>query len=263
MASLNSGRALPRHHTPYDFKQQLAEEAKNQHYVDLLFMPHTVVDMSKDKVEQKNGNDFFLYPENDTESAPIRCENKFENKTTGNFVVEFISYDRPRIAPGWVFTSKCASLMSWFPTGEVCVWQMAELREWAFEHINRFNGTTARNRKYLTWNLCAPIEIALKELPSSRVLDLRYELGFVNTSDARNIISAKLKEQRQCTAKELVEHLRNLPRESTPCAVDRARLIDSMQIIEKKNLMQNFHVDMIDELPLEYGLRGSNRTMYS
>lgn len=259
MALATNGRASPCSSAVYNFKQQLAVEAENQQYMELLFMPHTVVDMTQDKREQKNGNDFFLYPCGDTDSTPIRVENKFEAKVTGNFVLEFVSYDRPKLAPGWVFTSRCSTLLSWFPTGEVCVWQMSELRKWAFERIRRYSSTTTLNPSYLTWNLLPKIEDALRELPNSRVLDLRYELGFENKTKRKNLISAELKELRGCTVEELILHLQRFPRESKPAAARDDHLVRCMQILEERNFMRNHprHLSMIDKLPADYQLQGS------
>lgn len=259
MSSVKSGRAYSRPGNVYNFKQQLAVEAETQQYMDLLFMPHSVVDMTQDKREQKNGNDFFLYPLNDTDPTPIRVENKFETKTSGNFALELVSYDRPKLAPGWMFTSKCATLMSWFPTGEVCVWQMSELRKWCYELIEELNSTTTMNPSYLSWNVLPKLEDALIAMPNSRVIDLGYELGFQNKSDKASLITAKTKELRMCTVQELVAHLQSMPRESRPKPVQEAQVHRCMQLIEKRNFMRRnkSHLAMIDSLPKAFGLQGS------
>ena len=238
----------------HSFDERLKDEAACEPKVELLFYPHRVEDVSKVKTEQKNGNDFFLHPYlPHQDSLYIRAENKFETFATGRIALELVSVDRPTIKPGWMFTSRTAWLLSWFPTGDVLALPMQALRELLLENPARNQATTALNRSYLSWSALEDINWLVTQLPDARVLDLRYELG--ETCEKASMIRGAARKQ-ICTADELVELMARRPNESRPEAVSEERLVQYMQQLAPKNRMRTneSHARMISRLPKNWNL---------
>jgi len=236
------------------FQDRLADEATCEPKVELLFYPHHVQDVSKVKTEQKNGNDFFLYPNLPKRPGMyVRAENKFEKYATGRIALELVSVDRPTLKPGWMFTSKTAWLLSWFPSGDVVALPMQALRELLLANPARHQATTARNPGYLSWSALEDINWLLTQLDDARVLDLRYELG--ETCEKSSMLRGSARDK-LCKADELVELMMQRPQESTPFDVSQAQLVEFMRELAPKNRLRTdaAHARMIAKLPSSWAL---------
>ena len=233
-----------------DFNEQLAVEAKNEGMATLLFAPNRLLDVSKVKAEQKNGTDFMLEPLNSDGSfgAEIRCENKFETYSGGRLTLEAVSVDY-NLTPGWMFTSKTAWLLSWFPkSGDLIALPMDALRDLVMPNWARHQSTTAYNRNYLSWSALEDINYLLSSLENARALDLRYEIGA--TPDEPTQVKGAGREK-LCTAEELTALMRTQPRESTPRPVTRDELVAVMRKLAPVNRKgkQADHAARIKALP--------------
>lgn len=238
----------------HDFNERLKDEAAGEPKVTLVFHPHRVQDVSKVREEQKNGNDFFLHPAlPGCEELFVRVENKFETGATGRVALELVSVDRPMLKAGWMFTSRAAWLLSWFPSGDVLALPMQALRELLLANPARHQATTAWNRGYLSWSALEDINWLLTTLDDARVLDLRYELGEVceRPSMVRGDALAK-----RCTAEALVELMAARPTQSQPVDVDAAGLVEVMRELAPKNRkrLEQTHARMISGLPRSWNL---------
>lgn len=239
----------------HPFSSYVKQEAEDALRMNLLFAPHVLEDVSHTKAEQKNGTDFFLRLLGEPESAGfIRLENKFEQYTSGNATFEFVSYDRPRLAPGWIFTSKAAWVLSWFRTGEICCWPMQELREFCINNAGSSMATTALNRTYLSWNKLERINSLLLALENARVLDLRHEIGQESTGKP-NLVKGGAR-QKCCTVNEFLRLASTCARESTPYVPSDAELQSHMRQLAGLNLKRNDskHQQFIEKLPAEWGI---------
>lgn len=238
----------------HSFDARLQDEAACEPKVELLFFPHRVHDVSKIRTEQKNGNDFFLYPSSPEQSELcIRAENKFETRATGRIALELISVDRPTLKAGWMLTSRTAWLLSWFPSGDVVALPMQALRELLLANPARHQATTAWNRGYLSWSALEDINWLVERLDDARVLDLRYELG--ERCEQNSMIRGAAREKR-CTTDELVALMSARPLESTPLNLAPKDLVDYMRQLAPKNRMRAdaTHARMIAGLPDAWGL---------
>lgn len=238
-------------HHPFD--AYVAQEALDAVRTHLLFAPHILDDVSHVKTEQKNGNDFLLRLLSDEQgAAPIRIENKFEQYCTGNVTFEYVSCDRPRIAPGWVFTSKAGWLLSWFPTGEVLCWPMQELREYLLGSQLTHVSTTALNKRYLSWSRLERISELLTKMPNARVLKLGYEIG--ETPEVSKSLVYGAARSKICTCTELIELMRKMPRESSPVPQPQEELVEHIRALSLRNLKRNTpsHRAYIEALPVHW-----------
>jgi hypothetical protein len=238
----------------HPFQARLDDEASCEPKVELLFYPHHVQDVSKVKTEQKNGNDFFLYPNLPKHQGMyVRAENKFEKYATGRIALELVSVDRPTLKPGWMFTSKTAWLLSWFPSGDVVALPMQALRELLLSNPARHQATTARNPSYLSWSALEDINWLVMQLDDARVLDLRYELG--ENCEKSSMIRGSARDKR-CKADELVELMTQRAQESTPADVSSEQLVEYMRELAPKNRLRTdeAHARMIARLPKSWGL---------
>lgn len=238
----------------HGFNARLADEAAHDGQSELLFAPHRLTDVSKVKVEQKNGNDFLLELLNHdgSYSEPIRCENKFESYSSGRLTLEWVSVDRPSLTPGWMVTSKTAWLLSWFEkTGDLIALPMDEIRKLVLPRPARNKSTTALNRSYLSWNTLEDINYLLANTPNARVLDLRYELG--QTPERPSMVCGRALEKR-CTSDELTALMRELPRESTPLKLGHDQLLQIMKELAPVNLKKfdDKHAARIKSLPWSF-----------
>jgi hypothetical protein len=253
LRSSANGSSFARFHP---FAARLKDEAQDAPKVQLLLMPHQVRDVSADAVERKNGTDFFLTPAlAGHEDSLIRVESKFEKRATGRIALELVSVDRPRLTPGWMFTSRTAWLMSWFPSGDVVVLPMQELRDYLLHSPARHQATTAWNQGYLSWNSLEDINWLVARLSDARVLDLRFELGgqYAEPSMLRGAALTK-----RCTADELVQLMASRPHESQPVVPSEAELVRVMQALKPRNRMRSeaTHIQLIAQLPGAWGLGG-------
>lgn len=238
----------------HSFDARLQDEAACEPKVELLFFPHRVHDVSKIRTEQKNGNDFFLYPDATLQPARyVRAENKFETYATGRIALELVSVDRPTLKAGWMLTSRTAWLLSWFPSGDVVALPMQALRELLLTNPARHQATTAWNRGYLSWSALEDINWLIERLDDARVLDLRYELG-EQCGENSMIRGAAL--EKRCTADDLVTLMAARPFESTPAELTEADLVEYMRQLAPKNRKRNeaTHARMIAGLPSAWGL---------
>lgn len=239
----------------HPFDAYVAQEAVDAPRTHLLFAPHILRDVTHTKEEQKNGNDFLLRLLSDEpDSEFIRIENKFEQYASGNVALELVSVDRPRLVPGWMFTSKAAWLLSWFPTGEVCCWPMQELREYVLSTAEPSLGTTALNRKYLSWSMLAKIDHLVATLPSARVLDLAQEIGEEPKNSKRLVYSGRAL-SKKCSSTEFLKLANSMPRASTPHAPSHDEIVKVMQSLNAVNLKRNDprHRAFLNALPQEWG----------
>lgn len=229
----------------YSMDKQLEEEEQKKPLLQLLFMGFKIEDISSSLAERKSGTDFLLYPPNDDGSfgVAVRGENKFEKYLTGRLTLEIVSVDRPtyRNAPvvaGWLITSRAGWLLSFFPTGELVVLRMEEVRALVMPNLTRNVTTTAKNKNYLSWSVLEDVNYLLTNLPSARWLDLSFETG--QTFAKKKLISGKAL-QRRCSVEELVEHMRQLPPTSEPLTISQEQLKDFMRQMAPKNLKKDEH----------------------
>ncbi len=228
--------------------ERLAVEAENKSFVDLLFLGHRLEDISSDVQERKSGTDFLLFPRNHDDSKSlvgIRCENKFEQMATGRQLFEIASLDRPTLVPGWMFTSRAAWLLSWYPSAELVALPMDDARKLVLANPARNRTTTARNPAYLTWSALEDINYVVQNAPNARVIDLAYELGREAT-EPKMLRGASLK--KRCTSEELVALMRTLPAESTPVATTSEHLKQLLRTMAPKNFKSGEHADMLERL---------------
>ncbi len=233
---------------PYSMKGQLAIEARHKQQVLDLFGTDRVLDISGEKTERKSGTDFLLQLLNSDGSAraPIRCENKFEQRCTGRQVFEVVSVDRPCVVPGWMFTSRAAWLLSWFPSGELIALPMDQARELVFSNPLRHKATTAANARYLTWSVLEDVDYVVRNIKDARVLDLSDELG-LDFEESGMLCGASL--HKQCTVQELMDLMRTHPAESTPLAATADELMELCRKLTGLNLCKRSHAGMLNGLP--------------
>jgi hypothetical protein len=225
---------------------QLAIEDQHKSLVDLLFIGHGIEDISSHVADRKSGTDFWLRPEGyDCADKGWRCENKFEQKATGRQLFEITSLDRPKLVPGWMFTSRTAWLLSWYPSSEVVALPMDDARQLILRNPSRHRTTTARNRTYLSWSALEDINHVVRSLDRARVLDLQWEIGRRPT-ESRMLTGASL--DKRCTANELVQLMTSTAKESTPVAISDADLIALMREMAPKNFKRSEHADMLERL---------------
>ncbi len=226
---------------------QLAVEARHKDQVQALFSGHEVNDISSDKAQRKSGTDFLLKLANDdgTFSAPIRCENKFEQRCTGRQAFEVVSVDRPSLVPGWMFTSQAAWLLSWFPSGEVIALPMDQARELVFSNPTRHKATTADNRRYLTWNVLEDVDYVVRNIKDACVVDLAEELG--QRFEVPWMLSGESL-QKRCSVAELVARMRTLPVQSTPMPTTQEQLMTLCADLAPLNFCRKLHKDRLDGL---------------
>lgn len=223
----------------HGFHARLADEAASEDLPDLVFTPHRLEDVSKDKVEQKNGNDFLLHLRNadGSHAAPLRCENKFESYASGRLALEWVSVDRPNLTPGWMVTSKTAWLLSWFQkSGDMVALPMDELRALVLPNPGRNKSTTALNPRYLSWSTLEDINYLLTHLPNARALDLRYELGATPEKPSM-LKGARL--LKRCTSDELTSHMRGMPAQSMPLELTDAQLVAILRALAPVNMKKD------------------------
>lgn len=243
---------------------KLGFEDQNKHRVPLLFLRHQVQDISAEKSHRKTGTDFFLslLDEHGRAGPAIRCENKFERYASGRQTFELVSVDRSRdgIVPGWLYTSRAAWLLSWFPSGELLVLQMDEARELVFQNPVRNVATSANNPRYLSWNSLQDMEWMTLNAQSARWVDLRKELG---ESHPRNPRLSRAVRHKSATVPELVEHLRSGPTESTPRVVSQEQLMQDIVLLATKDLKGAAHAAMRDSLPFLHDVARPTRYVHS
>lgn len=233
--------------TSYSMKSQLAVEARHKQRVLDLFGADRVHDISSDKSERKSGTDFFLHLLNSDGSAcaPIRCENKFEQLCSGRQVFEMVSVGRPALVPGWMFTSRAAWLLSWFPSGEVIALPMSQARELIFSNPLRNKATTTGNPRYLTWNVLEDVNHVVRTVKDARVLDLSDELG-LSFDEQAMLYGPSL--HKRCSVQELMDLMRMHPAESTPLATRPEDLKVLCQQLAGINLCRRSHAGMLNGL---------------
>lgn len=230
----------------YGMGERLAQEAKQKSDVLMLFTPHRVADVSSELSVRKLGMDFFLHPRlPGGEREPIRCENKFEQKATGRAVYELISVDRPRITPGWIYTSTTAWVNSWFPSGEMLAVHMDEIRPLVLPRPGMFKSTTAPNATYMSWSALVDVNVVLDRCPSARVVDLSHDLGDIYAE--RPMVHGRHK-NRICTSEELVELMVTLPPQSTPVPVTQEELVAVVKAMLPNNFKAQLHRERIAQL---------------
>lgn len=219
--------------------------------------PHRILDVSADAAEQKNGTDFFLLPDlPGQEATRIRVESKFETRATGRVALELVSVDRPTLKAGWVFTSRAAWLMSWFPSGDIVVLPMQALREHLLQHPARHQTTTAWNRNYLSWSALEDINWLVSHLEDARVLSTHFELG----EPAQRSMLVGASRAKRCTAEDLVALMATRPDASTPMIPDAHALVDLMRTMQPHNRMRQdpTHQKMVSLLPASWRLTAAN-----
>jgi hypothetical protein len=224
---------------------QLAIEEVNKPVVARLFKGHRIKDISSSLKERKSGTDFLLSICNPAgaEHLPIRCENKFDQHTTGNVVLELVSVDRHKV-PGWMYTSQAGWLFNWFRnTGDLFVCPLADVRELVLPKITRHLSTTTRNGDYLSWSVLEDMNYLLLNLKNSRVLNLRHELSDKPEQPSR--VSFKARHKR-CKVEELLELMTSLPPASTPPGAPTSLQLDEvMRRLAPLNLKAEYHADLI------------------
>jgi hypothetical protein len=251
MAAAQATSRYPRSaNQPYLMHERLALEETQKGWVDLLFMPHAVNDISSSVKERKSGTDFLLSPlaSDGSHGAAIRCENKFEQYATGRQLLEFVSVDRGNMTPGWMFTSTTAWLLSWYPTSELVALPMDEARKLVLKNPSRHQTTTAKNPRYLSWSALEDINYMVANVENARVLDLSYELGKPSVGGKGPMLRGAALDKR-CTVEELVALMATLPTESTPVPVSKEELIEIMRGMAPKNYKRLDHADMLKALP--------------
>lgn len=232
-------------HVVYGMNGQLALEDEHKALVDLLFLGCTVRDISSSKDDRKSGTDFWLRPPG-CEHDGFRCENKFEQLASGRQNLEIVSVDRPRLVPGWMFTSRTAWLLSWYPSAELVAVPMADVRALMLDDPARFKTTTTANRTYLTWNALYDLKFVVSSLARARVLDLEYELGL---KPGKPRMLRGVAPQKHCVAEDLVELIAAGETESTPVPVTDERLQELMRTMAPKNFRATEHAQRIAQLP--------------
>jgi hypothetical protein len=232
----------------YGMGEQLRLEAENKDRAGLLFAVHTLEDISSELSERKSGTDFLLTLRNHDGSTTgqIRCENKFDQYTTGRAALELVSVDTDRVA-GWMYTSQCGWLLYWHAnTGDLFAFPMDELRALVMDNVARHKSTTCKNKRYLSWSVLEDVNYLLQNCPNARFLDLRYELGDVPKSRSKVYGAARSK---LCTSDALVEHMRQFPFSTNPRPYTTALLEENMKQLAPLNLKAEAHADRIARLP--------------
>lgn len=146
-----------------------AEKEAKEAIVDFLAL-RNVVDVSGDGTYQKKGCDYLLRVSGE---KSVKLEAKFENQRSGNAALELISVDRPRLTPGWMFTSETAFLLSVFtPSRDVFVTHMDSLRLWLRRHYKQYSVASKINKHrvtgemiYVSYSLIPPMSVLLREVP--------------------------------------------------------------------------------------------------
>lgn len=231
----------------YGMNAQLALESEHKALVELLFLGHGVEDISSSKEERKSGTDFWLKPASCREGLRgFRCENKFEQLASGRQNLEMVSVDRPRLVPGWMFTSRAAWLLSWYPSGELVAAPMSDLRALMLDAPAKFRTTTTKNKRYLTWNALYDLNFVVRSVSRARVVDLAFELGLEPTKPQQ---LKGLSSDKRCDADGLAELIAAGERESTPVPVTDERLQELMREMVPGNFRQREHADWLAQLP--------------
>lgn len=229
---------------------KLGFEAQNKHRVPLLFLGNQVRDISSDKAHRKDGTDFLLAEVgiNGWRGREVWCENKFERYASGRQTFELVSLDRSRdgIVPGWMYTSRAAWLLSWFPSGELVALRMDEARHLVFANPARNVSTSANNGRYMSWSSLQALEWVVLTAESARWVDLRKELG--ERHERRPMLSRAVR-HKAVNAWGLAEHLLGGPTESTPIPVSQDQLMQDVITLAPLDLKASAHAAMREGLP--------------
>lgn len=164
----------------HSMQETLAFERESLSKVNALFKGLRFEDISADKALRSTGTDTLLYLNPAEPNKPIFIEHKFERYATGRMVLEYCSVDRgAMMKAGWFLTSQAAWLFSWFPSGELIVCNMAQLRALALSNPARHYATTTFNERsnYMSWNALEDINYILWHVEHAYVLDLKSEIG--------------------------------------------------------------------------------------
>lgn len=233
---------------PYTMAERLLCEKQHKPLVEVLFAGYAFSDISESVRERKSGTDFLLSLEQGAglPHKEIRCENKFEQYVSKRITLEWVSVDRPKLVPGWMVTSQAAWLLSWFPSGEVLVLPMDELRTLVLPAPDRYCATTTANNRYLSWNTLEDVNYVVRELDNARVLDLKAELGL--TFSAAPMLSPALRSKR-VSVPDLVEHMARLPGSSQPLALAQDQLESIARKLAPLDFRRAMHRTRLDALP--------------